>query len=235
MHFCLVVDEANLAFPTPPSLLPGAVSAPTSPELQDTQLLLERIVQLTKQRRKINALIVSSEYGYPYRLRHENFFNTTNLTANIVAGEVPPADMHALLRAWGLGSQLADVFLAFYGGHVHMASQALAELAGKLDAFNCEEVAPDGALGAIVEALGSGGSSGAAALLRSAAQRGFARVQKEGDVCAQALARANLGGLVRAKGKVVGLPQGVRGGANFGFVPSSHFLVRSPAHCPLRP
>jgi hypothetical protein len=237
LHVCLVVDEANLAFPTPPSPHPGAVPTPLSTErevlLRDTQLLLERLVLLTKQSRKMNALMVSSEYGYPYRLRHENFFNTTNLTASIFAGEVPPADMRALLRdEWGVGPRLADVFLAYYGGHVHMASQALPELAARLDGFKCERVAPDGALGAIVAALGSSSSSsssspegrGAAALLRSAAQQGFARVQHEGDANAQALARANLGGLVKAQGLVVGLPESVRGDANFGFVPSSHFL-----------
>ena len=228
---CLVVDEANLAFPTPPGPHPGAVPPPLSLDrerLRDAQQLLERIVLLTKQSRKMNALIVSSEYGYPYRLRHENFFNTTNLTDSIFAGEVPPADMRALLRdVWGLGPRLSDVFLAYYGGHVHMASQALPELAAQLDGFKCERVAPDGALGAIVAALGSSSSAegrGAAALLRSAAQQGFARVQQEGDASAQALARANLGGLVKAQGLVVGLPESVRGDANFGFVPSSHFL-----------
>ena len=230
LYICLVVDEANLAFPTPPGLHPGTVLPPLSLDwerMRDAQLLLERIVLLTKQSRKMNALIVSSEYGYPYRLRHDNLFNTTNLTASIFAGEVPPADMRALLRdVWGVGPRLADVFLAFYGGHVHMASQALAELAAQLDGFDCERVAPDGALGAIVAALGSSSTEGrgAAALLRSAAQQGFARVQQEGDASAQALARANLGGLVKAQGLVVGLPKSVRGDANFGFVPSSHFL-----------
>ena len=232
LYMCLVVDEANLAFPTPPSQHPGAVPTPPSPEreklLRDTQLLLERLVLLTKQSRTINALIVSSEYGYSFRLRHDNFFNTTNLTASIFAGEVPPADMRRLLTdSWGLGPRLADVFLAHFGGHVHMASQALPVLAVKLDAFRCEAVAPDGAVGAIVAALGSSSSAegrGKAALLRSAAQCGFARVQQEGDASAQALARANLGGLLTSQGQVVGVPDSVRGDANFGFVPSSHFL-----------
>ena len=231
LHICLVVDEADLAFPTPPGLHPDTVSPPPfldRERLRDTQQLLERIVQLTMQSRKINALLVSSEYDYAYRLRHGNFFNITNLTANIFAGEVPPADMRALLRdVWGLGPRLSDVFLAFYGGHVHMASQALPELAATLDGFKCERVAPAGALGAIVAALGSSSSTegrGAADLLRSAALQGFARVQQEGDVSTQALARANLGGLVMAQGLVVGLPESVRGDANFGFVPSSHFM-----------
>ena len=149
------------------------------------------------------------------------------MTASIFAGEMPPADMRRLLTdSWGLGPRLADVFLAHYGGHVHMASLALPRLALKLDAFRCEAVAPDGALGAIAAALGSSSAEGrgGAELLRSAAQSGFACVQQEGDASAQALARANLGGLVMAQGLVVGVPDSVRGDANFGFVLSSHFL-----------
>ena len=49
-------------------------------------------------------------------------------------------------------------------------------------------------------------------------------MHQEGDASAQALARANLGGLLPAQGLVVGVPDSVRGDANFGFVPSSHFL-----------
>lgn len=54
LYVCLVVDEANLAFPTHP------VTKPLKPEdermVKETKLLLERIVQLTKQSCKMNAL-----------------------------------------------------------------------------------------------------------------------------------------------------------------------------------
>lgn len=234
LYLCLVVDEVNLAFPTPHHQT--RLTPDEQRMLSETKMLLERLVMLTKQSRSMNVLLVSSEYSYPYRLRHENFFNTSNLTATLFAGEVPPADMRTLLRdTWDLGPRLSDVFLAFYGGHIHMASQALHKLASHLDDFKCFSVAPDGAAGATAAALGSGNSSNerikARDLLRSVAQRGFAPVSEEGDSSAQALARANLGGLVKCESLVVGLPESVRGDSSFGFVPSSQFLVRESWTC----
>jgi hypothetical protein len=228
LYLCLVVDEVNLAFPTPQRQTPATPDEQRM--LSETRVLLERLVQLTKQSKSMNVLLVSSEYAYPYRLRHESFFNTTNLTATLFAGEVPPADMRTLLRdVWGLGPRLSDVFLAVYGGHVHIASQALPRLASQLDAFKCASVAPDGIDDAIAAALGSSSSSErskARTMLHSVAHHGFAPVQMVGDPTAHALARGDLGGLVSSVGLVVGLPDSVRGGAKFGFVPSSQFLVR---------
>ena len=227
-YLCLIVDEANLTFPAPPDPLSSHPAPPLSPTHLHAQRQLEKLVQLTKQSRQMNVLLVSSEYAYPYRLRHGRFFNTSNLTETMFAGEVPPAAMRQLLqRSWGLGPRLADVFLAFYGGHVHMASRALAKLREELDDFNCEEVAPDGVLGPIVDCIeGEGGAGPMADMLRALAGRGFAPVSSEGNAQAQALSLANAGGLVKTSGKVVGLPLGLRRGANFGVVPSSHFTVR---------
>ena len=195
----------------------------------------------------MNALIVSSEYAYPYRLRHDNFFTTSNLTDVFVASEVPPAKMRALLRdGWGLGPRLSDVFLGFFGGHVHMASHALAKLSTRLDTFRVEELAPDGAAGAIARCLEGavlgGGGSGAAApepaamerMLQAMAARGFAPCAHEGDPCAQALSLANLGGLVTASATAPGLAEAVRGSEECGLVPSSHFLRHQIAKALLR-
>ena len=223
-YLCLIVDEANLALPTPQDALP-------SPQLADTQQLLEKLVQLTKQTNAMNVLLVSSEYSYPYRLRHGRFFNTTNLTETIFAGEVPPAAMRQLLlHKWGLGPRLADVFLAYYGGHVHMAGQALAALSRRLDRFDSECVAPHGVLGCIVESLeGESAVAGGpmTAMLRALAEHGFAPVEREGNVQAQVLALANVGGFVTTSSTVVGLAEGLKGSASHGIVPSSHFVVRA--------
>lgn len=228
VFLCLIVDEANLAFPTPQdALLPLA-------QLADTQQLLQKLVQLTKQTNAMNVLLVSSDYAYPSRLRHGRFFNTTNLTETIFAGEVSPGAMRELLlHSWGLGPHLSDVFLAYYGGHVHMAAQALAKLSKKLDHFDCECVAPSGVLGSIVASLQGEGESGGpmTALLKVLARKGFAPVEGEGNAQAQILSLANVGGLVTTSSTVVGLAQGLHSGASFGVVPSSHFTVRD---CPLR-
>jgi hypothetical protein len=237
VYICLVIDEANLALPAPPSASASGLNAqqqqqPLPPDerrtLADTRLLLERLVQLTKQSNRMNALIVTSEYSFPYRLQRDNFFNTSNLTRTLFAGEVPPADMRALLRAWGLGQRLCDVFLAFYGGHVHLAAQALAELATQLDEFNCESVAPELASYDISVCLRSREAEPMATMLRALAERGFAPVQNAtDDACAQMLSKANLGGFVRTSATVVGLPEELRRSAKHGVVPASHFMVRA--------
>ena len=245
LYVCLVVDEANLALPTPPPVValkdsrggPGHLhQAPLPPEelrlLAGTRLLLERVVQLTKQNRRMNALLVTSEYAFPHRLQRSSFFNAANLTRTLFAGEVPPGDMRALLQdTWGLGPRLSDVFLAFYGGHVHLASQALALLKEQGDQFSCEDAAPSSVRGAIARCLEAGGeggcsSSSAKEMLRAMAQQGFAPVRHDGDACVQALSQANIGGLVATSATVEGLPEGPRAGAQFGCVPSSNFTVR---------
>ena len=226
LYLCLIVDEANLALPMPPA--PSAAAAPPLPpeaqrNLQDTKQLLERLVQLTKQTSAINVLLVTSEYAYPYRLRHGGFFSPSNLSEVFIASEVPPAPMRALLTAkWGLGPCLSDVLLAYCGGHVHLAANALALLSQRLDTFRVEELAPEGDLGAIAWCLEEGGGA-MERMLRQLAGSGFAPVAYEGDACAQALARANLGGLVGTSAAAPGLPAELRAGSNFGVVAASHF------------
>ena len=234
MYLCLIVDEVNLALALPPPSPAGQLQQQQqqSPQqhaaLQDARLLLEMLVALTKQSNAANVLLVSSEYAFPYRLQHDNFFNASNLTHVIFAGEVPPAEMRALLRdSWGLGPRLSDVFLAYYGGHVHMAARALAALAEEgVSEFNSAAVAPVLAAHQIDACLEASRDT-VAPLLQQLAQRGFARVEgAAAQAAAQLLARANVAGLVDANAKVLGLSPHVRSGAKYGLVPSSHFMVR---------
>jgi hypothetical protein len=211
------------------------------------QQQLEKLVQLSKQERKMNVLLGSSEYDYPFRLRHGRFFNTANFTDTLFAGEVHPAAMRdLLLRHWGLGPRLTDVFLAFFGGHIHMASLALSKLAEELDVFDCGEVGPDGVLGAIVDCIegkiggdkggsesdGGSGTRPMIAVLCALAETGFAPVSSDSNALAQTLSLANVGGLIKTSSKVMGLPKSLRSSANFGVVPSSQYTVRS---LPCRP
>ena len=228
LYLCLIVDEANLTFPMPPAPSAAAAATPLPPEEQrtllDTKLLLEGLVQLTKQANAMNVLLVSSEYAYPYRLRHGSFFTTSNLSDIFIASEVPPASMRELLQVkWGLGPRLSDVLLAYCGGHAHMAARALHKLSGRLDTFRVEELAPDGAGAAIARCLEEEEHQGMRQVLADLASRGFAPVAHEGSACAQALARANLGGLVSASATALGLPAEARGGAELGLVAASHF------------
>lgn len=137
--------------------------------------------------------------------------------------------MRELLRTeWGLGPRLSDVFLGYYGGHVHMASEALTWLEKCLDDFDCEVVAPDGATGAIARCLEADDAAGSMrSMLTTLAQRGFAPLLHEGNACAQALSLANLGGVVKTNATtIVGLPPELRKGESYGMVPVSQFMVR---------
>ncbi len=70
-------------------------------------------------------ILSSSEYEFPFKLDRIDFSHR-NLT---YAGEVPPADMFALLTTrWGMGEHLATAFLNFYGGHVFDAYKAVSKL-----------------------------------------------------------------------------------------------------------
>ena len=225
-YLCLVIDEGNLALPSPP-LLQGEAAALSSEQrrrLDDTQALLARLVELTKGYRCLNVLIATSEPAYPFRLHHGGFFKLHDFTGFIAAGEVPPAAMRALLRKWGLRQRLADVFLAYYGGHVHLASQALARLAARQDGFQCTSVAPSFSAARVAACLD--GAVSARVLLQGMAGAGFAGLRSTSDPAAQLIAREDVGGCVDSHASVVGLPWAVRtaGGANMGMVPSSHFL-----------
>lgn len=214
LYLCLIVDEANLALPMNPA--PSVAAAAT-------KQLLERLVQLTKQSSAINVLLVTSDHAYPYRLRHDGFFTPSNLSEVFIACEVPPAPMRTLLTTkWGLGPRLSDVLLAYCGGHVHLAANALGTLSQRLDTFRVEELAPEGEAGAISRCLEEGGGT-MEGVLREVAVTGFAPVAHEGDACAQALARANLGGLVGASAAAPGIPAEARTRSGFGIVPASHF------------
>lgn len=229
LYLCLIIDEASLTFPTPPRGDTATQEQPTITQTQmDTQALLGKIVHLTKQKRKMNCLLVSSEHGYPTRLQHGRFFNTSNFTRVLFAGEVPPAAMRTLLEGeWGLGPRLSDVFLGFYGGHVHMVSQALDGLERGLDDFKFGDVVPGGASGAIASCIHEAGPDTDAmlAVLGGMAGQGFAAVPFPMDARAQALARENVGGLVQTEGSVVvGVPESTMRGAEYGVVPTSHFM-----------
>lgn len=227
-YLCLLIDECNLALPAPP-LLPQIRNGPSREQQkrQDEAIdLLHHLVALTKDSRRINVLLSTSEYDYPHRLEQGGGFNTSNLTGTIFAGEVPPKDMRdLLLDKLGLGPFLADVFLAYYGGHVHMASQALSALSTGLDEFDCASVAPKMGAASVVTCLRSGPA--ARSLLAGMALAGFAEVQDLGDPAAQLVARANVGGLVSSHATtVVGVPYEVRtaGHAEYGMVPSAQFM-----------
>jgi len=81
---------------------------------KQTKALLNKLVELTTESRRINVLLAVSSIGYPYRLRAGGVFNMSTITDVIFAGEVSPADMRVLLQekldTWARA--FTDVFLA---------------------------------------------------------------------------------------------------------------------------
>ena len=225
LYLCLVIDEANLMFGTPTSVFPSRPSPSLAPEdvrrLATSKLMLDGLISLSKQCRSLNVLLVSSDYAYPFRLKTTLAMN--NISHLLFAGEVPPSEMRDLLQhKWRMGALLSDVFLAFYGGHIHMASHAVADLANGLDKFECGKAAHKGASGSIVRCLESG-SKGVGAMLYAVAAKGFAPVKKDDDPTAQLLAEENLAGLIDTSGTIVGVSRELLAGAKYGVAPSLQF------------
>ena len=113
----LIIDEANLAF-KPEDV---AENKPILDNEPKNKRMLDKLVHMTKQERKMMTLFTSSEHGYPYKLDGMGF-NMADLTNVIYAGEISPKEMRELLVIrLGMGDRLADGFLAAFGGHIFTA------------------------------------------------------------------------------------------------------------------
>ena len=138
----LIVDEANLALP--------------SKDAEATIAVLHKLTTLTKQESRLSVVLASSEHAEPFRYA-DLPFNMASTTV-VVAGEVPPADMRALLTTqWRCGPHLAEALLSAYGGHILRASIAVGMLAADGDAFAAGSAlaAPQG-MDACFDALDTG-------------------------------------------------------------------------------
>jgi hypothetical protein len=99
----MILDEAN-------KCLGG-----DSPETND---VLDMLVLLSKQNRKMNVILFSSEHSFPFHQKQQGF-NITNLTRTIFAGEVPPSSMRSFLTgSVGMGPHLSTRCMESYGGHI---------------------------------------------------------------------------------------------------------------------
>lgn len=119
----IVIDEANRGLPQ-------------DGHLAEAQQVLSNLVGLTKQSRMASVVLISSEFGYPYRLQKLQF-NLADIGTVIIAGEVEESVMKNMLRQdWGMGQALADLFFKYYGGLIHTSFLALRELIALKNRFN---------------------------------------------------------------------------------------------------
>ena len=98
-----MVDEANLA-------LPGLTNGQDSGEGREAKSPLSAITKWTKQDMLSRVILISSEFGYPFRLQA------------------------AVKDDWGMDKDLAEMF--YFGGDIYTTKQALESLMEKKDNFD---------------------------------------------------------------------------------------------------
>jgi hypothetical protein len=109
----LVIDEANVALPSPrPPKAPGDTrpEPPLTPDearvRKRTLAALGLLTLLSKESKRLNVLLAASEHAEPFRLA-ELGYSTAHMTKVVVASEVPPAEMRAMLvDKWRCGPAL---------------------------------------------------------------------------------------------------------------------------------
>jgi len=214
----LIIDEANLALPSPrPPKAPGDTrpEPPLTPEearvRTRTLAALNLLTLLSKESKRLNVLLAASEHAEPYRLA-ELGYSTAHMTKVVVASEVPPAEMRAMLvDKWRCGPALAEGMLALYGGHVLRAKNALGDLAcNKAGFMAISAFSPDairGVLACFRAARGSGQfMEGLEGVLHELAERGFAAIGDDTDPRAMLVSHFNVGGVVLANTFAPGVP-----------------------------
>jgi hypothetical protein len=71
--------------------------------------------------------MATSNYGFPCILNNISY-NRNHVKKALVLSDVPPKDMLALLKCWGVRPKPAYLLVDIYGGHVLQISQAICEL-----------------------------------------------------------------------------------------------------------
>lgn len=215
----IVIDEANLAF-----TIDGRTDKDDIKKIKSTLALF---TQLTKQEKKLNVVLVSSEHSFPFRLANPSLsFNIINITKFIFAGEIPPKNMYSLLtEQWSIGENLALAVMSHFGGHIYDSFLALKSLDE-----NNEEVFLNASLYSSVrhclqQCLGdSKKEKEMKRLLTEMAVKGFVPIQDENDPLAEIISKNNVGGVVRRDSNVIGLSKNVWDGYKYGLIPSRNSI-----------
>ena len=191
----IVVDEANLA-------LPGINGEANTA----AKTALATITKWTKQTKQANFMLISSEFGYPFRLM-ECSLDLRTIGKVIVIGEVPKDDMLQMLTGdWGMDNGLAQVFYDYFGGDIFTTKLALDNLIQRKDKFNPYAVVDCPGLPSCVE------DPEARAHLENVAKDGFSFVKNvETDAGARLIAEKNVGGVIRNGAVTFGLPDIFKG------------------------
>ena len=193
---------------------------------KQTKAVLELFTKLTKQDKKMNVLLASSEHAEPHRLRQLGF-NTSNFTEKILAGEIPPKHILDLLIRLGVGNNLAKWLVGVYGGHLWTVYQAVSALETYKQTFKPMQVLPN-ISGSVVRGLKDeqqnvDGMKGTRVILQQLAENGFAPLEDDIDPRAERLSLDNIAGAVSTTSVTVGIAPQLWGNARSGLIPATQF------------
>ena len=188
---CLIIDEANLAIP---GLVAEDGRGPAGSALQ-------AITKWTKQSSRASVILISSEFGYPFRLS-ANGLALSSIQQLLVIGEVPQSDMRKMLKDdWGMDEDLSNMFYDYFGGDIYTTKQALESLMRTKDTFDPFAVLLCPGLPSCVK------NAAARAHLENIAKQGFSLMEDvETDEGAKMIAEKNLGGVISRNAITFGLP-----------------------------
>ena len=209
----IVVDEANLA-------LPGLTNGQDGGERREAKSALAAITKWTKQDMLSSVVLISSEFGYPFRLQAAGL-DLRDIGKVIVIGEVPESDMLKMLKDdWGMDKDLAEMFYEYFGGDIFTTKQALESLIRKKDNFDPFAVVRCPGLPSCVK------NAAARAHLENIAREGFSLVEDvKVDEGAKMIAEENLGGVIKKGAVTFGLPTIFTGtDEEWAVIPSSYHM-----------
>ena len=211
----LVVDEANLGLPG----LSGDKNAAA-------KSALAVITKWTKETKQASVVLISSEFGYPFRLQASGF-DLRDIGQVIVIGEVPKSDMLKMLKDdWSMDEDLAEMFYNYFGGDIYTTKMALDSLIRKGADFNPFAVVRCPGLPSCVK------NAAARAHLENIAKQGISLIEDvETDEGARMIAEKNVGGVIDEDAITFGVPTIFTGTDNkWAVIPSSYHMKLLIAH-----
>ena len=190
----IVVDEANLA-------LPGLTNGQDGGERREAKSALTVITKWTKQDKLSSVVLISSEFGYPFRLQAAGL-DLRDIGKVIIIGEAPKVSMLKMLKDdWGMDNDLAEMFYNYFGGDIYTTKQALESLTRKRENFDPFAVMQCPGLPSCVKI------AAARAHLEYIAKQGFSLVEDvKTNKGARMIAEENLGGVINKDAITFGLP-----------------------------
>ena len=191
-------------------------------ESHSSSSMLSQIVQLIKQSSKMQVIMASSEYDYPYLLEC-NGLNLPDITAVMFAGEIPAELMWHLLttkekrdgrdHVIGMCEYLANLLL--------LTTQAIAFL--QLLQHEMPILVALNGISPNINKVLKLYPDQSLPLFCQMAERGFAAVANPNDPIVEMIVESNIGGIVgRVKGLALGVPPTVwEGRTKYALVPTS--------------